>query len=244
MSEIKKALIAGRLMKRLRHYNLNSYRDYLEIIESPNEDAERQVMIDLLTTNETYFFREPKHFDYLRDVYLPQYDSRELFRVWSAACSSGEEVYTIAIILAEHFGVHGNWEILGSDISTRILEDAQNCLYDMEDSSGIPQEFLKKYCLKGVRSQEGKFTFQREIRERTSFEQINLNENLPDVGLFDIIFLRNVMIYFDKETKKGIIENLVRKLKPSGLLIVGHAESLHGLTESVKTVAPTIYKIA
>ncbi|MCB1146164.1 MAG: protein-glutamate O-methyltransferase CheR [Leptospiraceae bacterium] len=244
MTEAKKALVAGRLMKRIRHYNLKSYQEYIDIVLSDKVPEERQVMIDLLTTNETYFFREPKHFDYLINSILKLYNSNEMFRIWSAACSSGEEVYSLAMILAEHFGLNGNWEIYGSDISSRVLEEAKNALYPLEDTDTIPPDFLKKYCLKGVRSQEGKFTVDKALRDKTKFQQINLTENLPDIGYFDAIFLRNVMIYFNKETKKVIVEKLVRRLKPTGVLVVGHAESLHGLTPEVKSVAPTIYQKA
>ncbi len=242
MTEAKKALVAGRLMKRLRHYNINSYGAYLKILNKGENAAEKQVLIDLLTTNETYFFREPKHFEFLRDTVLPSYRSAETFRVWSAACSSGEEVYTIAMILADHFGFSG-WEIMGSDINQAVIEEARDGIYLLEDAENIPRDYLKKYCLKGVRSQAGRFTIIKELRERITFRQINLIEPLPgDIGMFDMIFLRNVMIYFNRETKQKIVERLIQVMKPTGYLLVGHAESLHGVTDRVKTVIPTVYK--
>ncbi len=242
MSDAKKALIAGRLLKRLRHYHFHSYGEYLELVshETGNEE-ERQVLVNQLTTNETYFFRESKHFDFLRDTVLPHWKGGK-FRVWSAASSSGEEAYTISMILAENFG-YGGWEIFGSDINEEVLADAVNAVYPLEDSENIPEPFLKKYCLKGVRSMEGFFTINHELRNNVSFGKINLNTDLPpDLGKFQIIFLRNVMIYFNREKKAEIVNRIIEHLTPDGYLIVGHAESLHGITDRVKAKAPTIYQ--
>ncbi|MCS6983872.1 MAG: protein-glutamate O-methyltransferase CheR [Leptospiraceae bacterium] len=242
LSEAKKALVAGRLIKRLRYYNINNYGDYLKIVLSKEHPEEKQTMIDLLTTNETYFFREERHFAYLREKILPKH--KGFFRAWSAASSSGEEAYSIALVLADVLGLEG-WEVFASDISQRMLEEARLGVYPIEEAQHIPEHLLKKFCLKGINSQEGRFTIIREIKKNVHFEQINLVESLPShLGLFDVIFLRNVMIYFNQETKKDIVERIAEHLKPEGFLIVGHAETLLGVTKKLKPVEPTIYKKA
>lgn len=240
MSEAKKALVAGRLLKRLRHYSLKSYAEYLEIVQKDEEES--QIMVNQLTTNETYFFREPKHYEYLTNNILPEYKDKHDFRLWSAAASSGEEAYTIAMVLSEFFGLKG-WSIFGSDINEDVLEDAAQGVYPLEESENISPELLKKYCLKGVRSMQGYFTITPEIKKNISFARVNLNTTLPpEIPEFDTIFLRNVMIYFNRETKMQIIDRLIDKIRGNGYLIVGHAESLHGLTDRVKLQSPTIYK--
>lgn len=239
MAETKKALVSGRLMKRLRHYELGTYSEYIQIVKNPLNADEKQVMINLLTTNETYFFREPKHFDWLRQRLRSK--SGDSFRIWSAACSSGQEVYTMAMILAEELG-SDPWEIYGSDISQRILSSALAANYPIEQAAQIPEAYLKKYCLKGVKESEGKFCFNEAIRSRTHFFHINLIETLPlNFGQFDLIFLRNVMIYFDRPTRQKVAESLMQFLKPDGNLVIGHAESLHGITDKLKAIQPTIY---
>jgi len=239
MTDSKKALISGRLMKRLKHFQMSSYSEYIEMVKNPLHADEKQIMINLLTTNETYFFREPKHFDWLRE--RVRHQSGETFRIWSAACSSGQEVYTMAMILAEELG-NSSWEIYGSDISERILSVALGATYPIEQSTQIPSEYLKKYCLKGVKEAEGKFCFNDNIRSHTHFYHVNLIESLPlNFGQFDLIFLRNVMIYFDRPTRQKVAEGLMHFLKPDGNLVIGHAESLHGITEKLRVIQPTIY---
>ena len=177
MNESKKALVSGRLMKRLRHYNISTFSDYLRIVKGSEFPEEKQIMINLLTTNETYFFREPKHFDWLRQKIRTR-NTAEKFRLWSAASSSGQEAYTIAMVIAEEMGPHG-WEILGSDISERALSVAINATYPIEQASQIPERYLKRFCLKGVRESEGKFCIRPEILQNIRFFRVNLNEALP-----------------------------------------------------------------
>jgi chemotaxis protein methyltransferase CheR len=239
MTSAKKALVAGRLAKRLKHHGLASYGAYFQLLSQ--SQAEVQVAVDLLTTNETYFFREPKHFDFLRERILPTHPSGRPCRVWSAACSSGEEPYTLAMVLAENLG-EAAWDILGSDISTRVLEQARTGLYAMERMRGLDPAVLRTHCLKGVGSQEGCFMIDPALRRRVRFAHINLNEPLPDVGEFDVIFLRNVMIYFQTETKRQVVARLLTKLRPGGFFMVGHSESLNGLTQGLEMVAPSIYR--
>ncbi len=239
MSPAKKALVAGRLAKRLRHHGLDDYGDYFQLLSQHREEL--QVAVDLLTTNETYFFREPRHFDFLRDQVLSRHPRERGFRVWSAACSSGEEPYTLAMVLADRLG-DSSWEVFASDISTQVLEKARLGRYPMERARGMPPAFLRTHCLKGVGSMEGQILVDPALRNRVHFAQINLNEPLPDVGEFDAIFLRNVMIYFQADTKRQVVARLLAKLRRGGVLFVGHSESLNGLADGLECLAPSVYR--
>lgn len=241
MSDAKKPLVSGRLAKRIRQRGLGSYGEYFRLISERGESTELQVAVDLLTTNETYFFREPKHFDFLRQQILPKARRGSPFRVWSAACSSGEEPYTIAMTLADGLGDEA-WEVVASDLSTRVLERAGSGHYAMERAEKIPRPYLTQYCLKGIGSQEGTFLVSRKLRERVKFMQLNLNDTLPRLGEFDVIFLRNVMIYFEMETKRQVVSRLLPMLKPGGYFIVSHSENLNGVTDALKAISPSIYQ--
>ncbi|BAL26479.1 protein-glutamate O-methyltransferase CheR [Azoarcus sp. KH32C] len=237
----KKALVCGRLNKRLKHHGLDSYGGYLRLLGSGREPQELQTALDLLTTNETYFFREPRHFALLRDRILPARRPGASFRVWSAACSSGEEPYSLAMLLADRLG-DAPWEIVASDISTRVLAQARSGHYAIERADNIPRPYLKAYCLKGIGAQDGTFLIDRGLRSRIDFRQVNLNERLPQFGCFDVIFLRNVMIYFDVETKRQVVQRLLGALRPGGYLLVGHSESLNGINDHVEPVVPSVYR--
>lgn len=241
LSPTKKALVSGRLTKRLQAVGCSTFTDYLRHIRS--NAVERQQAIDLLTTNETYFFREPKHFAYLAERIIPEVDAGRPFRVWSAACSSGEEPYSIAMVLAERLGQRP-WEIVASDISTRVLEQARAAIYPMERAEKIPQAYLKAYCLKGTGAHAGKFTLVESLREHVQFREVNLNAPLPDMGAFDMIWLRNVMIYFDTDTKRGVCQRLVQTLRPGGHFFIGHSETLNGLDCPVRVIQPAVYRKA
>jgi len=241
MSPAKKTLVSGRLMKRVKHHGLSSYDEYFRLLMKNGGDGELQVAIDLLTTNETYFFREPKHFDFLRDRVLSARKPGKSFRVWSAASSSGEEPYSIAMLLADILG-EAPWELVASDLSTRVLEKARASIYPMERAEGIPKHYLTRYCLKGIGSQDGKFMIVKELRNRVQYRQVNLNETLPKIGEFDVIFLRNVMIYFDMETKRQVVARMMPLLAPGGYFIIGHSESLNGVTDDLKVVVPSVYR--
>lgn len=242
LSDSKKVLLVGRLQKRLRHYQLENFNQYYRLLSSDEHPGELQVMVDLLTTNETYFFREPKHFDFLRQNILRGWRGERPFRVWSAASSSGEEAYTIAMVLANTLASKA-WEIVGSDISTQVLDKARQGHYPMTRIDGIPRPFLSKFCRKGVRSQEGTFLINAELRARVNFLQVNLTQPVTaDVGLFDVIFLRNVMIYFDNDTKRRVVSHLLPHLRPGGHFIIGHSETLNGIVTSLNQVSPTIYR--
>lgn len=241
LSPIKKSLVAGRLGKRLRHYDLNSFSEYYDFVMSPDAGNELQIMVDLLTTNETYFFREPKHFEVLKREILPKLSHGGDIRIWSAASSSGEEAYSIAMTVAYEIGFSRKWKIIGTDISTRVLERARSAVYPSIAAEKIPKEYLREFCLKGVRSQVGTFLMNKRIRERVSFMSLNLNGDWPKLDKFDVILLRNVMIYFDFDTKKTLINRLVKMLKPGGFFIIGHSETLNGINEELDMLYPSVY---
>jgi chemotaxis protein methyltransferase CheR len=242
LSDGKKILLVGRLTRRLKVYDLSSFSQYYRMLSTGEHPEEVQTMVDLLTTNETYFFREPKHFDFLRDEIIRKRRSPATFRVWSAASSSGEEVYTLAMVLADQLP-NTPWEIVGSDISTQVLAKAATGHYSLARTEGIPPAYMTKYCLKGVRSHAGSVLIVPELRKKTHFYQINLMNPVEDeIGEFEVIFLRNVMIYFDPPTKAKVVHNLLPRLKSGGHLIIGHSETLNGITDRVEAVLPTIYR--
>lgn len=240
LSSVKKAMVCGRLARRVQHHGLPSYGAYFRLLASGEAPDEVQIAIDLLTTNETYFFREPKHFAWLKKVTEASRGRVEPFRVWSAASSSGEEAYSIAMVLADCLG-GAAWEVVGSDISARVLESAAAGHYSMQRASHIPDHYLKRFCLRGVGKQSGTLLIQRELRERVRFCRVNLNTAPPQLGSFDVIFLRNVMIYFNDETKRRVVARLLTLLKAGGSFLIGHSESLQGISDAVEQVAPAIY---
>jgi Methylase of chemotaxis methyl-accepting proteins len=239
LSEQKKMMLATRLNKRLQHFGLRSFNQYFTLLNDPAHPDEMQVMIDHLTTNETYFFREPAHFDFLES--LLRRERREQWRIWCAASSSGEEVYSLAMVLDDVVGT-GHWFVLGSDISTRMLAQARRGVYPEEDNATIPQRLLKKYCLKGVGAQAGSFAINRRLKQGIEFRQINLTALLPPLGQFDLIFIRNVMIYFNQPTKHEVVKRVLGQLKPGGYIITSHSETLHGITSELAMVKPSIYQ--
>jgi chemotaxis protein methyltransferase CheR len=241
LSSAKKALVCGRLAKRLQANRLGNYTEYIELLSSGNAAAEVQTAVDLLTTNETYFFREPKHFDLLRTLALAAASRPQPFRVWSAASSTGEESYSIAMVLADCLG-SAAWEVVGSDISVRVLQRARTAHFPLERTRHIPPAYLKRYCLKGTGEQEGTLLVERALRSRVSFAQVNLNTELPRMGSFDVIFLRNVMIYFNGDTKREVVARVLRQLAPGGHFFIGHSESLNEISTAVDQLAPSIYR--
>jgi len=204
-------------------------------------------MLDLLTTNETYFFREPAHFKLLREQILPQLTQRENAqrapRVWCAAASSGEEPYSLAMVMAEKLGMQG-WQLLATDISGNVLDKASRGMYRMERIENMPPDYMKKYCRRGIDQYEGWMMIDRCLRARVTFAQHNLLQKPAFDDHFDVIFLRNVLIYFDQPTKQRVLENLISVLRPGGWLITGHCESLNGLSLPVQQLSPSIYRHA
>lgn len=237
----KKVMVASRLAKRLDYYGVSTYGEYFQLATQRDHPQEFQMMVNILTTNETYFFREPKHFDFFREEIMKNWRG-EHFRLWSAASSSGEEAYSLAMVMAQELGTR-RWEILGSDLSTRVLDIAKQGVYTMDRLEQMDMSLMEKYCLKGVRSQAGLFKVDQKLRARVNFQQVNLMQPLPTgIGKFDVIFLRNVLIYFDQDTKKQVVERLATALKPGGYFFVSHSESLHRITDQLQSIKPSIYR--
>ncbi|WP_433206244.1 CheR family methyltransferase [Dactylosporangium sp. CS-047395] len=237
----KETLVMGRLSKRLRQLGIRGYADYVRLLREP-DGRELKHAIDLLTTNETSFFREPQHFDYLREVIVPAHRPGRMFRLWSAASSSGEEAYTAAMVLLEKSPATA-WEILGTDVSTRIVQGARRGLYPLESAARIPRELLRKYWLKGRDEYAGLMAAGSTLRERVAFHHANLLDDLRDLGLFDVILLRNVMIYFDPPTKAALVQRLQHMLYPEGHLIISLSETLNGIPSRLRMVRPSIYRL-
>lgn len=241
MSEQKKALVEGRLSKRLNLHGLETFSQYFRLLTSGEHPEEVQTAVDLLTTNETYFFREIKHFEFLRTQAHAARARAQPFRVWSAASSTGEEAYSIAMVLADCLE-STPWEVLGTDISTQVVKGASKALYSMERGRHIPPEYLKRFCLKGSGEHQGKFLIERQLRDHVLFRYANLNVALPNLGKFDFVFLRNVMIYFSDDTKREVVARVIATLKPGGFFFVGHSESLNGISDALESVAPSIFR--
>lgn len=242
----KKAMVGGRLAKRVSQYQLDSYGEYYDLLKSGTQPGEVQMAVDLLTTNETYFFREAKHFDLLRKLVVTARDAAgglrgAPFRVWSAASSTGEEPYSIAMVLADLLPEE-RWDLIASDISMRVLQQARTGHYVVERTKHIPTDYLRRFCLKGIDVQKGSILVERTLRERIQFMQINLNTTLPKLGMFDVIFLRNVMIYFSEDTKRQVVARVLATLKPGGYFLIGHSETLNGISDAVDALAPSIYR--
>lgn len=243
----KEALVAGRLQRRLDVLGLRTYGEYLSRIRAEEGEAERQIAIDLLSTNETYFWREHQHFAVVADQARAAAARQRPFEVWSAASSSGEEAYSIAMVLEEVARTTRPalvWSIFGSDISTRVLERARRGHYPMERAQKLPKDLLHRYCLKGEGDYEGTFLVERRLRDRVRFDQVNLVEPLPGLGPFDAVFLRNVLIYFEPPTKAKVIRAVASKLKPGGRLYVGLSESLHQVAGDLVAFGPGVYGFA
>jgi len=240
LAPAKQVMVSSRLNRRLNYYQLTTYTEYFELVMNPENKQEFQEMVDLLTTNETYFFREPKHFEFLKQEILKKWKGQD-FRLWSAASSSGEEAYSIAMMLAENLAGR-QWQILGTDLSTKVLTKAAQAVYMMDRIELLDQSLMRKYCLKGVRTQENTFRISDKLRERVRFKQLNLMKPLPPkIGKFDVIFLRNVLIYFDNETKKQVVERIISALKPGGYFFISHSETLSRITDKLEMVQPSIY---
>jgi len=237
----KKLLLSGRLGRRLGKLGLPSFRAYYDHLVAGNDPAELQTAIDLITTHETFFFREAHHFDVLMHSIVPAHAPGRPLRVWSAACSTGEEPYSVAMVLSDVLGPTG-WELLASDISDAALAKAAAGLYSMARTEGISQKYLKAYCLRGRGEFEGKLLIERSLREKIEFRQLNLT-NLPsNLGKFDVVLLRNVIIYFDTSTKLRVLEAICDRLQPGGWLLLGHSESMAGFDLPIEQIKPAVYR--
>lgn len=241
----KNSLVRNRLLKRLRLHNCPSFEAYFRLIQNDATGAELQVMVDLITTNETHFFREASTFRFFGQEILGNRNAgRHLpadrpFRVWSAAASSGEEAYSIAMVLADRLG-RRPWSVLGSDINRSVLDFAASAVYAINDASDIPRYYLNEYCLKGHGSMRDYFTVVPEIRTNVQFRQVNLHAELPDLPEFDCVFLRNILIYFSPTDKTEIVRRVLKCLRPGGYLMIGLSESLH--LDGLRKIRPAVFQ--
>ena len=238
----KQMMLSTRLGKRLRVTQCENFGAYFQLIRQSHHAQELQILIDLITTHETYFFREPKHFDALYSQVPGTLAASDKIRIWSAAASSGEEAYSAAMVLAGVLPSTQQWEILGTDISTQVLETARRGLYSVDQAERIPPAYLKKWCLKGKNTFDGTLLIDKELRRRVHFKPFNLTGPLHELGLFDVIFLRNVTIYFDPPTKRRVVANVAEQLKPGGWLMMGHAEPLLDRYSGLNQISTAIYR--
>jgi chemotaxis protein methyltransferase CheR len=240
----KRSLLAGRLDRRLRELGLNSYTEYWRVLTAPGGESEVQAAIDRITTNATSFFREPAHFAFLRRALLERQSlPGQTLRLWSAACSTGEEAYSLAMLLAETVGLETPWDILASDISQRALQRARCGLYPLAGLRRLPPHLLSRYCLRGMDEYRGQMLIDRALRQRVRFLPLNLVQALPaGLGHFAVIFLRNVLIYFEAAVKEQVLSRIRDRLLPGGLLLVGSAESLTDFGPSLEKLQPSIYR--
>jgi chemotaxis protein methyltransferase CheR len=242
----KRALVTARLQKLLRRSGLTSFREYIRFLEADKTGEEMTAMLDAIATNHTSFFREPQHFDFLAKVVLPSLRQKAEFEpiyAWSAACSSGEEPYTIAMTAFEQFGDDA-WrmlQILGSDLSTKALTKAAAGVYRTERVDGIPRHLLLKYFDK-LPAQPGTLRVSPALRRVVEFRQLNLLQAAPRGRHFDFIFCRNVLIYFDRPTQQHVVGQLEERLARGGYLFTSHSESLNGLRHGLTWVAPAVYR--
>jgi chemotaxis protein methyltransferase CheR len=252
LNNSKKALVASRLAKRLAHLNLKNHSEYLEYLDTKDpKGIELQVMVNCLTTNKTDFFREPHHFEFLRNEVFPRIEKDAFqgkprkIRIWSAACSTGEEPYSTAITILEHFKLPRSWDIqiLASDINTEVLKTASQGIYSLERIEGIDERLKRKYFLRGTGQSAGFCQVRPEVRRMVRFHQINLmDERWPIRNRFDVIFCRNVIIYFNAQTQQCLLPRLVDRLTDRGHLMLGHSENLHWMNDLLSSLGNTIYQ--
>jgi chemotaxis protein methyltransferase CheR len=253
LPDSKRALVEARLGKRIRELGLSSYDEYCTLLSSSGQGRERELvlMLDRITTNETCFFREDKHFELLERTVLPRWAALgnagarpRRVRAWSAACSTGEEPYSLAMCLLSALPSERGWsvEVLGSDISTRVLDRARGATWPMDRAKEIPDRHLKRFMLRGFGAHEGELRCGPELRSAVQLARINLNSPpYAGMGQLDLIFCRNVLIYFDAESRARVIDALIDRLSPTGILFVGHSEGLHSVTRRVNLIAPSVY---
>ncbi len=251
LSDVKTALLTGRLSKRLRTLRLDTFAEYYDRVCADAE--ERRTMLDVITTNETHFFREPVHFQFLERQVLPAWQAEaaagrrsRTVRVWSAGCSTGQEPYSLAMLLVDRLPASEGWqvEIVATDLSRRVLTIAEEGVWNAANCGDIPPHYKRAFMLKGLGENQGKMKAAPSIRV-VRFMRLNLNETpYPAIGSFDVIFCRNVLIYFDAESRKRVITELLKHLAPEAYLFVGHAESLNSVCLSLHCVIPTVYSLA
>jgi len=246
LSEIKRDMVYSRLIRRIRALNLRTFDEYLNLLKKSPE-REMVEFTNALTTNLTSFFRENHHFDYLTSTIFPDLSQRKRerrLRIWSAGCSTGEEPYSLAITLKQAIRYFPGWDvkILATDLDSNVVAQARAGIYPEERVKGLPSAVVSRWFNKGNGALEGKVKVKRELQEIITFKQLNLMHSWPMRGPFDIIFCRNVVIYFNKETQKTLFSRYAEYLDDNGYLIVGHSESLHGVTKQFRPLGKTIYQ--
>jgi chemotaxis protein methyltransferase CheR len=249
LPDVKKVMLQSRLQKRLRELNMDNYKEYVDFVFS-EEGLQNEIihMLDVVSTNKTDFFREPVHFEFLEKNVVPEYArqfplSRQM-KIWSAGCSSGEEVYTIAITLEESKEKYPglNYRILGTDISTDILQRAINAVYKEEKVETVPDKLKKKYLLRSKDRKLKKVRVISDLRNKASFKRLNFMDTTYNIAEeFDVIFCRNVLIYFNRDTQEKVINRLCTKLHKGGYFFIGHSESIMGMDVPLKQIKPTIF---
>ena len=244
LSDAKQDMVYSRLARRLRARGLTRFSDYLELLQRGDE-TEWEAFINALTTNLTSFFREAHHFPLLAE-HAARHRKRHTFHVWSCACSTGEEAYSIAISLAETFGtLTPAVSILASDVDTQVLLKAEEGVYPMERVERLGQSRVKRFFLRGTGTQSGLARVRPELRNLVSFRRLNLLDPVwPARGPFDAIFCRNVMIYFDKATQAAMLQRFAPLLRPDGLLFVGHSENLFHVSDTFRLRGKTVYEVS
>ncbi len=252
MPPAKKTMLEARLQKRLRVKGIKTFREYCDMVfDSPQGTDELVHMIDAVTTNKTDFFREPVHFTYLTETIFPEYlngdkKNRQPFTVWSAGCSSGEEPYTLAIVLTEFAAQNPgfNFSIMATDISTRVLEKAKTGIYDERQIAMIPLSLKQKYFLRSKDRKKEQVRVAPQLRSLIAFQWLNLMDEkyMLREGSIDAIFCRNVIIYFDRNTQCELLKRLCRYIRNDGYLFLGHSETVHGFDLPLVRMASTIYR--
>jgi chemotaxis protein methyltransferase CheR len=240
----KQGLVSARLSRKIRQLGLASFQAYYDhVLNDPSGEA-LVGMVDDLTTNHTSFFREPQHFEFLRRTILPQLRDRRAIHVWCAACSTGEEPYSIAISLAEELGPGSMPEIriLASDISTRVLAKAKRAVYAEERFRGLPLPLLQRYLLRSIGPGGVAYRMKPELCVRMEFKRINLMNDFSSLPIYPVIFCRNIMIYLDKTTQQGLVQRLTAHLEPGGYLLIGHSENLNTIAHGLEYVEPATYR--
>jgi chemotaxis protein methyltransferase CheR len=243
LHEGKEELVKARLIKRLRHLKIFGFDQYLKYLANDKSGSEIRAMVDVLTTNKTNFFRESEHLDYLRNEIITRLENDQI-RIWSAGCSSGEEPYSIAITLCEAIPDIGKRDVkfLATDISDRMMERARQGLYDEETLKGMPAQLKRKYFQKAEAGIGHRYRVLPQLQSMVCFAKLNLMEEWPMRGLFDVIFCRNVMIYFDKPTQEKLVKRFWSQLREGGYLMVGHSESLTFLAHDYRYLKPAVYQ--
>jgi chemotaxis protein methyltransferase CheR len=243
MSDAKRDLVYGRLVRRLRACKLTSFSEYCTLIES-GDTEEVENCVNALTTNLTSFFREQHHFDFLQKELLPALiknkKSKEI-KIWSAGCSTGEEPYSIAMAVSEVLPANWDIRILASDLDTNVVATAQQGVYSRERVDGMSQSRLKRWFRQGKGPKEGMVRVVPELRELVRFRQLNLLDKWPMKGSFDIVFCRNVVIYFDKSTQQVLFDRFAQQMEPDAHLFIGHSETLYKVTDRFALLGNTIY---